>query len=144
MEPKLRPPGRRRLKLKCGAPLSNIAFKFNVRRYIGGQLVGFGVRPGLASAGGTGAGGDPAAAAADKPGATQLTVMRVATEEEAAASQEFEGAVATGGGDALKGFCDVKRGEAQVAAAAEDAETWGFLGILFEVGTVYSSRPPLL
>ena len=44
-------------------------------------------------------------------------------------SQEFEGAVSAGGNDALKGFCDSKRGE---ASGGEDEETWGFLGILFE------------
>ena len=56
-------------------------------------------------------------------------MFRVTTAEEAAVSQEFEGAVASGGSDALKGFCGDKRGQ---SAAKEEAETWGFLGILFE------------
>jgi hypothetical protein len=33
MKPKLKPPGSKRLKLKCDAPLSNVAFKFNLRCY---------------------------------------------------------------------------------------------------------------
>jgi hypothetical protein len=33
MEPKLKPPGTKRLKLKCDILLSNSAFKFNLRRY---------------------------------------------------------------------------------------------------------------
>ena len=91
----------------------------------GGQLAGFGVR-----FGGLGAAAMPEGeAAADKPSGTAISVARVATAEEAAVSQEFEGAVSAGGNDALKGFCDAKRGE---ASGGEDEETWGFLGILFE------------
>ena len=91
----------------------------------GGQLAGFGVR-----FGGPGAAAMPEGeAAADKPSGTAISVARVATAEEAAVSQEFEGAVSSGGNDALKGFCDAKRGE---ASGGEDEETWGFLGILFE------------
>jgi hypothetical protein len=33
MKPKMKPPGAKRLKLKCDILLSNIAFKFNLRRY---------------------------------------------------------------------------------------------------------------
>jgi len=33
MKPKLKPPGTRRLKLKCDVLLSTSAFKFNLRRY---------------------------------------------------------------------------------------------------------------
>jgi cysteine synthase A len=33
MKPKLKPPGSKRLKLKCVVPLSGTAFKLNVRRY---------------------------------------------------------------------------------------------------------------
>jgi hypothetical protein len=33
MKPKLKPPGAKRLKLKCDIPLSNFGFKFNLRRY---------------------------------------------------------------------------------------------------------------
>ena len=33
MKPKLKPPGNKQLKLKCDVPLSNFAFKFNLRRY---------------------------------------------------------------------------------------------------------------
>jgi hypothetical protein len=33
MTPKLKPPGTKRLKLKCDEPLSDFAFKFNLRRY---------------------------------------------------------------------------------------------------------------
>ena len=33
-KPKLKPPGSKRLKLKCDVLLSNAAFKFNLRRYI--------------------------------------------------------------------------------------------------------------
>ena len=38
MKPKLKPPGSKRLKLKCGVLLSNFAFKFNLRRYTKDQL----------------------------------------------------------------------------------------------------------
>jgi len=34
IKPKLKPPGTKRLKLKCDIPLSTSAFKFNLRRYI--------------------------------------------------------------------------------------------------------------
>jgi len=34
MKPALRPPGMKRLKLKCDKPLSSFAFTFNLRRYI--------------------------------------------------------------------------------------------------------------
>jgi len=33
MKPKLKPPGTKRLKLKCDILLSTSAFKFNLRRY---------------------------------------------------------------------------------------------------------------
>ena len=33
MKPKLKPPGNKRLKLKCDLLLSTSAFKFNLRRY---------------------------------------------------------------------------------------------------------------
>jgi len=33
INPKLKPPGTKRLKLKCGTLLSTFAFKFNSRRY---------------------------------------------------------------------------------------------------------------
>jgi hypothetical protein len=33
VKPKLKPPGPKRLKLKCDVLLSNFAFKFNLRRY---------------------------------------------------------------------------------------------------------------
>jgi len=33
VKPKLKPPGRERLKLKCDVLLSTFAFKFNLRRY---------------------------------------------------------------------------------------------------------------
>ena len=33
IKPKLQPPGSKRLKLRCVVPLSNFAFKFNLRRY---------------------------------------------------------------------------------------------------------------
>ena len=33
IEPKVKPPGSERLKLKCDVLLSNAAFKFNLRRY---------------------------------------------------------------------------------------------------------------
>jgi len=33
MKPKLKPPGTKRLKLKCGILLSTSAFNFNLRRY---------------------------------------------------------------------------------------------------------------
>ena len=33
IKPTLKPPGTKRLKLKCDEPLSNVAFKFNLRRY---------------------------------------------------------------------------------------------------------------
>ena len=36
MKPTLKAPGSERLKLKCDEPLSNFAFKFNLRRYIEG------------------------------------------------------------------------------------------------------------
>ena len=87
----------------------------------GGQLAGFGVRVAVPGVEGE--------AAAEKPNGTAVSVFRVTTAEEAAVSQEFEGAVASGGSDALKGFCGDKRGQ---SAAKEEAETWGFLGILFE------------
>jgi protein transport protein SEC31 len=89
----------------------------------GGHLAGFGVR---IAAPAPGSEGD---AAADTPSGTAVSVMRVAVSEEAAASQEFEGAVSAGGNDALKEFCDAKRSE---TAGGEDEETWGFLAILFE------------
>lgn len=89
----------------------------------GGQLVGFGVR---AKAGAE----EPAAA--EKPSGTALTLMKVSTAVEAEVSAELEGAVSTGGGDALKTFCETKKTEATATAAKEDEETWGFLGILFE------------
>ena len=87
----------------------------------GGQLAGFGVR--------VAAPGVEGEATAEKPSGTAVSVFRVTTAEEAAVSQEFEGAVTSGGSDALKGFCGDKRGQ---SAAKEEAETWGFLGILFE------------
>ena len=90
----------------------------------GGQLAGFGVRIATPAPGPEGE-----EAAGDKPSGTAVSVMRVAPAEEAALSQEFEGAVTAGGNDALKGFCDAKRGE---TAGREDEETWGFLAILFE------------
>jgi len=34
IKPYLKPPGTKRLKLKCDEPLSNIAFNFNLRRHI--------------------------------------------------------------------------------------------------------------
>ena len=34
VKPTLKPPGTKRLKLKCDEPLSNFAFNFNLRRYI--------------------------------------------------------------------------------------------------------------
>jgi len=34
VKPKLKLPGTKRLKLNCGEPLSKMAFKFNLRRYI--------------------------------------------------------------------------------------------------------------
>jgi hypothetical protein len=34
MKTVLKAPGTKRLKLKCDEPLSNFAFKFNLRRYI--------------------------------------------------------------------------------------------------------------
>jgi hypothetical protein len=34
IKPKLKPPGTKRLKLKCDILLSSFAFKFNLRRYI--------------------------------------------------------------------------------------------------------------
>jgi protein transport protein SEC31 len=89
----------------------------------GGQLVGFGVRP-------KGGAGEPAAA--EKPSGTALTLMKVSTAVEAEVSAELEGAVSTGGSDALKTFCETKKSEATATAAKEDEETWGFLGILFE------------
>jgi hypothetical protein len=33
IKPKLKLPGTKHLKLKCDEPLSNFAFKFNLRRY---------------------------------------------------------------------------------------------------------------
>ena len=36
MNPKLKPPGAKRLKLNCDVLLSTSAFKFNLRRYIMG------------------------------------------------------------------------------------------------------------
>jgi len=33
MKPKLKPPGSKRLKLRCVVPLAKFAFKFNLRRY---------------------------------------------------------------------------------------------------------------
>ena len=89
----------------------------------GGQLVGFGVRP---------KGGAEEPAAAEKPSGTALTLMKVSTAVEAEVSAELEGAVSTGGSDALKTFCETKKSEATATAAKEDEETWGFLGILFE------------
>ena len=58
--------------------------------------------------------------------------MKVSTAVEAEVSAELEGAVSTGGGYALKTFCETKKTEATATAAKEDEETWGFLGILFE------------
>ena len=40
MKPVLKAPGTKRLKLKCDESLSNFAFKFNLRRYNAGPLVG--------------------------------------------------------------------------------------------------------
>jgi hypothetical protein len=40
MKTKLKPPGTKRLKLKCGALLSTSAFKFNLRRYTKGIVLG--------------------------------------------------------------------------------------------------------
>jgi hypothetical protein len=37
MNPKLKPPGTKRLKLNCDMPLSNYASKFNLRRYTKGD-----------------------------------------------------------------------------------------------------------
>jgi len=34
MKPKLKPPGTKRLKLKCDVLLSTLAFKINLRRYM--------------------------------------------------------------------------------------------------------------
>ena len=34
IKPTLKAPGTERLKLKCDEPLSNFAFKFNLRRYL--------------------------------------------------------------------------------------------------------------
>jgi len=34
IKPTLKAPGTQRLNLKCDGPLSNVAFKFNLRRYI--------------------------------------------------------------------------------------------------------------
>jgi len=39
IKPLLKPPGTKRLKLKCDVLLSNLAFKFNLRRYITGTEV---------------------------------------------------------------------------------------------------------
>jgi hypothetical protein len=38
MKPMLKAPGSGRLKLKCDEPLSNFAFKFNLRRYSMGAI----------------------------------------------------------------------------------------------------------
>ena len=38
IKPKLKPPGSKRLKLKCDVPLPNVAFKFNLRRYHVGHV----------------------------------------------------------------------------------------------------------
>ena len=37
MEPKLKPPGSKRMKIKCGALLSHFAFKIIVHRYSEGR-----------------------------------------------------------------------------------------------------------
>ena len=37
MKPMLKPPETKRLKLRCGEPLSKFAFKFNLRRYSSGS-----------------------------------------------------------------------------------------------------------
>jgi hypothetical protein len=37
IKPKLKPPGTKRLKLEHDVPLSNFAFKFNLRRYTSAQ-----------------------------------------------------------------------------------------------------------
>ena len=86
----------------------------------GGQLAGFGVRVAVPGVEGE--------AAAEKPNGTAVSVFRVTTAEEGGVAG-VRGAVASGGSDALKGFCGDKRGQ---SAAKEEAETWGFLGILFE------------
>jgi len=36
IKPKLKPPGTKRLKLKCDVLLSTFAFKYNLRRYMKG------------------------------------------------------------------------------------------------------------
>ena len=38
MKPKLKPPGTKRLKLKCDILLSTFAFNFDLRRYMMGQF----------------------------------------------------------------------------------------------------------
>ena len=38
-KPKLKAPGTKRLKLRCDGPLSNVAFNFNLRRYIKGLIL---------------------------------------------------------------------------------------------------------
>ena len=50
MKPKLKPPRSKRLKLKCVVPLSNFAYKFNLRRYIPLPAVGPGMTPQQAAA----------------------------------------------------------------------------------------------
>ena len=54
--------------------------------------------------------------------------MQVVTEGELVAkSAEFEAAVAGGDPGALAGLCEARAS----AAAGEDAETWGFMRVLF-------------
>lgn len=54
--------------------------------------------------------------------------MQVVTEGELVAnSAEFEAAVACGDPSALAGLCEARAS----AAAGEDAETWGFMRVLF-------------
>jgi len=45
MKPTLKAPGTKRLKLQYGEPLSNFAFKFNLRRYNLAGLAGAYTRP---------------------------------------------------------------------------------------------------
>lgn len=50
-----------------------------------------------------------------------------------ARSEAFEQAVAGGDRTALRSFCAAK----EAAADGEEAETWAFLGLMFEVGVVF-------
>jgi hypothetical protein len=47
VKPKLKAPGTKRLKLKYDEPLSNFAFKFNLRRYIKVMDESFGIVKGI-------------------------------------------------------------------------------------------------